>query len=76
MSRTRNIRLDPFPDIVSWWKCVEDVFALSTAEIEMLIVQLNSFTQFLQETCKKYFLRFDDKVEELKSLGVKDALWA
>ena len=64
----RNVRVDPFPDLVSWWKNIRDVFALSNAEIEMRIVYLNSFTQFPQETCKNYFARFDDKVQELKSL--------
>ena len=35
----------------------------------MQIIYLNSFTQFPQETCKNYFSRFDDKVQQLKSLG-------
>jgi hypothetical protein len=69
MNKTRNTRIDPFPDIVGWWKNIRDVFALSNAEIEMRIIYLNSFSQFPQENCKNYFSRFDDKVQELKSLG-------
>ena len=49
MNKTRNVRVDPFPDLVSWWKNIRDVFDLSNAVIEMRIVHLNSFTQFLAE---------------------------
>ena len=69
MHKARNVRVDPFPDLVGWWKNIRDVFALSNAEIESRVVYLNSFTQFSQETCKNYFARFDDKVQELRSLG-------
>ena len=55
MHKARNVRVDPFPDLVGWWKNIRDVFALSNEEIESRVVYLNSFTQFPQETCKKLF---------------------
>ena len=68
-NKTRNISVDPFPDIAGWWRNVGDVFALSTTEIEQRVENLNHFKQFPKETCKNYYSRFDDKAMELKQLG-------
>ena len=68
-NKTRNIRREPFPDIVAWWKSVEEVFALTTSEIDKKVEQINYLKQFSGELCKNYFTRFDDKAIEIKELG-------
>ena len=68
-NKTRYIRREPFPDIVAWWKSVEEVFALTTSEIDKKVEQINYLKQFSGELCKNYFTRFDDKAIEIKELG-------
>jgi len=64
-----NLKMTPLPDIVGWWKAVNDIFALSKSEIERRKIKLRNLYQLKDESCVLYCSRFETGVVELKDLG-------
>ena len=68
-TKTKNLKMTPLPDIVGWWKAVNDIFALSKSEIERRKIKLRNHYQLKDESCVSYCSRFETRVVELKDLG-------
>ena len=67
--KTTNVPMFPFPDVVLWWKVVNDAFSLSPREIEIRYEKLITFHQHSSECCKDYCTRFEKAATELTNLG-------
>jgi len=67
--KTTNVPMFPFPDVVLWWKVVNDAFSLSPREIEIRYEKLITFHQHSSESCKDYCTRFEKAATELTNLG-------
>ena len=67
--KTKNISTSPYADIVSWWKSVKSIYAISNTEMDRKVQQLDDVYQFHQESCKIYFSRFEGKYTEIRDLG-------
>jgi len=61
--------MTPLPDIVGWWKAVNDIFALSNSEEERRKIKLRNHYQLKDESCVSYCSCFETRVVELKDLG-------
>jgi hypothetical protein len=66
---TNNVPMFPFPDVVLWWKEVNDAFSLSPREIELRYENLVTFHQHSAECDKDYDTRFEKTITELTNLG-------
>jgi len=66
--KTKNIKTNPYCDIVSWWKSVNDIYAISYTKIDKWVTKLNSLYQHQGESCIAYFTIFEVKYTELRDL--------
>ena len=70
-SKTKGVAMKPYPDIVGWWKSVNDIFALSQITLDNMKSKLHAVYQFKGEKLVAYYTRFETKVNELKDLGMQ-----
>ena len=70
-NKTKGISMKPYPDIVGWWKSVNDIFALSQITLDNMKSKLYTVYQFKGEKLVSYYTRFETKVNELKDLGME-----
>jgi len=68
-TKTKKLKMTPLPDIVGWWKDVNDIFALSKSEIARRKITLRNHHQVKDESCASYCSRFESRVVDLKDLG-------
>ena len=67
--KTKNIKTKPYPDIVGWWKSVNDIFKLSANEIDKRVKELDTVYQYIGEKSKAYYMRFELLYTSIKDLG-------
>jgi len=60
--------MNPYPDIVGWWKYVIKIFALSKTTLDRMKSKLYATYQFKGEKIVSYYTRFEVKVNQLKDL--------
>ena len=70
-NKTKGVSMKPYPDIVGWWKSVNDIFALSQITLDNMKSKLHAVYQFKGEKLVSYYTRFETKVNELKDLGME-----
>lgn len=70
-SKTKGVAMKPYPDIVGWWKSVNDIFALSQITLDNMKSKLHAVYQLKGEKLVSYYTRFETKVNELKDLGMQ-----
>jgi hypothetical protein len=70
-NKTKGVAMKPYPDIVGWWKSVNDIFALSQITLDNMKSKLYMIYQFKGEKLVSYYTRFETKVNELKDLGMQ-----
>jgi len=70
-NKTKGVAMKPHPDIVGWWKSVNDIFALSQITLDNMKMNPYGIYQFKGEKLVTYYTRFEVKVNELKDLGMQ-----
>jgi len=61
-NKNKGVAMKPYPDIVGWWRSVNDIFALSQITLDNMKTKLYAIYQFKGEKLVSYFTRFAVKM--------------
>jgi hypothetical protein len=70
-SKTKHVRIHPYPDIVKWWRTVHELFSCSSTDLSRRKAKLHDHYQYDNEMCVPCFNRFEMRVTELEEMGTE-----